>query len=67
MNSLRKYDKYASLWEDAASTFDLFGTLDLVLETIRKSNFDRIKRNTIEHDLSTVGKDMDLLLNHLGK
>jgi hypothetical protein len=67
MNSLRKYDKYASFWEDPASTFDLFGTLDLVLETIKKSNSDRIKRKTIEHDLSTVGKNMDLILNHLRK
>ena len=67
MNRLRKYDKYASLLEDATNTCDLLGTLDLVLETIKKSDSDRIKRNTIEHDLSTVGKDMDLLLNHLRK
>jgi len=55
--------RQSPFWNGVASTFDLFGINDFPLGLFKKMNAQRIKRNTISHDLAMVGGDMQSAIN----
>ncbi len=57
----------APFWKGVSGVFDLFGITDFPLGLFKKMNSQRIKRNTISHDLSMVGRDMRLAIKQYEK
>lgn len=58
MGSIKTWNLSSPFLEGVASAFDLFGFSGISLKDIKKSNNERIKRNTIENDLSLVARDI---------
>jgi predicted signal transduction protein with EAL and GGDEF domain len=67
MGHLKKLYLMPPFLEGIAGAFDLFGTGGISMKTIRRLNAERIKRNTILSDLSTVSVDMKKAINQYAR